>query len=316
MNFLFTASGRRVEIIEIFKKELCNDRIFTADIEKTAPALYIGRNSFLVPPLKDPQCLIKLISICRKNEINVIVPLIDPELDFYSKHLNTFLKNNIKILISRPDVISLGRYKYKTYHFLCENNIPTAITYRHKTEIKNFPVIAKPIAGSSSKGILLINNSKQLNRVDNPASYIYQRFIVGEEVTVDAISDKEGNLLASCQRKRLKIREGEVERAVTIFDDKIEYYVKKILQLLRPFGFINIQVIKDKKGALFFTEINLRLGGGSPLTYKSGINIPQILKQLINGKYNIHVPVRAREGVYMLRFDQAIYLEKEDLIYG
>ena len=63
-----------------------------------------------------------------------------------------------------------------------------------------------------------------------------------------------------CQRKRLKVRGGEVERAVTIRDKKLEEVVELITKILKLKEFsISIFI---KMGRYYFSEVNPRFGGG------------------------------------------------------
>lgn len=315
MNILFSAGGRRVEIIEIFIKELPNDKIFVADIVNSAPSLYIADEHFIIPKFTDKNCLKKVLNICENNNIDIIIPLIDPEVDFYSENYNTFLRKNVCLMLSGKNTVAIARNKWNTFNYFKDNDIPVADTFINKNDVSDFPVIAKPVHGSAGKGIFYVDNREELyNNRSIGKDYVYQKFISGDEITVDIIGDGKGNLVAVSQRKRLKVREGEVERGVTVFYSDIDFYVRKIVSLLKPFGLINIQLYKDNNDKLYFQEINLRLGGGVPLTYNAGINIPVLLKELAIGEYIYCETIKAENNLYMFRYDQAIYLKKEDIV--
>ena len=116
-----------------------------------------------------------------------------------------------------------------------------------------------------------------------------------------------------CQRKRLKVRGGEVEQAITIKDKNITAIVESMVESLDFLGVINIQImIKDNK--YYLGEINARFGGGFPLSYYAGANLVEHLNDLIRSK---EIPTystdRYKEDFCMLRYDDAVYKDKKSL---
>jgi len=316
MNILFTAGGRRVEIIQIFKRELPKDKIYVADISGTAPALYCGDEAFLIPKFNEVHCLEVILRKCQEKKIDVIIPLTDFEIDFYTGKEGIFSKNNVRILLSGPAIVEIGRDKYKTFLFLKEHGIPVVDTFIRKEDVKIFPAIAKPKKGSAGLGLFSIANAQELiNRHDIDEGYIYQPWIDAEEITVDVLSDGLGRCLAISQRLRLKIRAGEVERAETLIDKNIDQQIRQIVSLLKPMGMINFQLFRLPNGKLAFQEINLRLGGGCPLTQQAGINIPVLIKSIITQEGLPSDCLVAQKGIFMLRFDSSYYLKKEQMVH-
>lgn len=313
MNILFTAAGRRVEIIEIFKKELPKDKVFAADVDNTAPGLYATQDAFIVPRFSEPACLQAILKLCKKHHIDVIIPLIDPEIDFYAAHAKAFLESGVRILLSDQSVVDIARDKWKTFLFFQRHSIPAIETFERKQQLKSLPAIAKPRTGSAGQGVVRIADSRQLEGLNLDNSYIYQPLLQGEEITVDVITDGKGLCLGIGQRRRLKVRAGEVERAVTVHHPEVDRCVRQLVQWLKPFGIINVQLFKTAQGQLCFQEINLRLGGGCPLTYAAGINIPGLIKSVLDGNPPLEC-AQARPGVHMLRFDRSLYLTKEQMV--
>ncbi|MCA9408460.1 MAG: ATP-grasp domain-containing protein [Candidatus Omnitrophica bacterium] len=158
MNILFTAGGRRVELIEIFQQEFKDNQIFVADIINSAPALYLGEERFVIPKMSDSDALERILEICQDKNINAIIPLIDPELEFYAQNIDEFLKRNIRIVISESTTVMMTRNKWETYEFFRRNDIPTPTTYLNIEKVKDFPVISKPIKGSASRNVQIIYN--------------------------------------------------------------------------------------------------------------------------------------------------------------
>ncbi|MGC8979145.1 ATP-grasp domain-containing protein [Caldisericum sp.] len=329
MKVLFTSAGRRVELIELFKKE--GFVTFSVDSDPTAPSLYKADGSFIVPSvIKDPESYIEsLLALCRKEDIDVIVPLIDPELPVLAKEKNEFIKAGTIVLISSYYSVNIASDKYETFEFLKAIGLPVPETIiLSKLSSKEitlsmsmgiFPAILKPRHGSASQGVVQCPNYDCLNLFIsklNPSDYVLQKFVSGEEVTIDLFGDGTGRLISAVQRKRLKVRGGEVERGITVkypelFDDVI-----KFSEAFKPFGPVNIQCFYNgETKERFYTEINARFGGGYPLSYYAGANFIRYLKMLLKGKkIGNALGEDYEKGLVMARFDEAVYIREEDLL--
>jgi len=94
MNILFTSSGRRVALIQHFKRTLqalnLEGKIVTADLNKHAPTVFIGDINEQVPRVTDPGYISLLLEICQKHEIKLLIPLIDTELLLLSENKQLF----------------------------------------------------------------------------------------------------------------------------------------------------------------------------------------------------------------------------------
>lgn len=319
LNVLLTSVGRRVELLKIFKESLCDrGKVFAADCDRTAPGLYFADKSFVIPKVSSKKYIHSLLEICRNEKITLLVPLIDPELIKIAKNRNKLINIGVIPLLSTYRAVSIAYDKYLTWQFFEKNNIPTPRTWLvdnfRDINKASFPLILKPRFGSASIGIHKcddINDLKYFINKIKPA--VIQEYLSGEEVTIDVLCDFKGNFLCAVQRKRIKVRAGEVERGVTIKNEEISNLVKIIIDKLKPIGVINIQCFITDKGILF-TEINPRFGGGYPLSYQAGVNFPQIIFDLIEGKDMSYLKTYDyKTGCYMLRYDNAIYLVENEL---
>lgn len=319
MNILLTSAGRRVELIEIFKKALGKKgKVYSADCDRTAPTLYFADKGFIIPKVDSKNYINILLELCKKEKIKLLVPLIDPELPKIAKARKEFISNDIIPLISEYKVVSIANDKYLTAQFFNRHGIPspkTLLADSLKDETKlTFPLILKPRFGYASICVQKCGDIESLiffKKKIRPA--IIQEFLSGDEVTVDVLCNFKGELISLVQRMRIKVRAGEVERAVTVKDNEITKLVKKIIEILKPYGVINLQCFNTARG-IYFTEINPRFGGGYPLSYQAGADFPKIILDLIEGK-KIHISRvdDYKVGCYMLRYDNAAYLSEGDL---
>ena len=95
INILFTSAGRRIELIQQFIKakesKEVSGKIVCADMNELAPALYFADKSYTLPPVKDSKYIEKLLDICKEENISLIIPTIDTELEVLSKNIKSLI---------------------------------------------------------------------------------------------------------------------------------------------------------------------------------------------------------------------------------
>ena len=323
LKVMFTSVGRRVELINLFKntaqKMGYQIVIIGADHDFTSPALFFVDKVYRLPYKIDDQYVKHVYEICKNEAVDLLVPLIDPELPVFSKYKELFREIGTFVAISDYETVSIVRDKLNFYNFLSRKNfsfkIPQTVVLKNFLP-ENFPssfCILKPRYGSSSRGIFspikktFVPLVKDVMNLDEE-EYIVQEFIDFEtEVTVDVFVDGKHNVVELCQRKRLKIRGGEVERAVTIKNPLLSTYVKELVEKLNFWGVINVQFLA-KKDTFYLTEVNPRFGGGYPLSHYAKANlIEHLIKLATNQQVTYFFDRRYKENCYMLRYDLAVY---------
>lgn len=326
MNLLFTSAGRRVELLRSFRRILRpadGDFIFAADVDRTAPALLEADRAFLVPPVSNPSYKDYLIKLCKTNEVNVVIPLIDPELPVLAMAKEEFAQYGIVVLVSDYHSIAIADDKLATARFFQEHSVPTADTWSREELLQGpqlgglqYPVIIKPRHGSSGAGVVKCSDPQELQfYLTRHEDIVVQQHLDGHEVTIDLFGDGTGFIVAAVPRQRLKIRGGEVERGVTI-DDKLFFpWVRKIGETFKPYGPINVQCFVTGEGPVF-TEINPRFGGGYPLADAAGAMFPELVVRLVRGERLESRIGRYKQGLVMARYDAAFYRPIEDLLGG
>lgn len=317
INILFVNCGRRVELIQEFRKaykELkLGGRIITCDIIDTAPAAYFGDRHYLVSKTTNEVFVDGIIEICKKESINLVIPLIDPDLIILSKNKKHIEEETGSfVMVSNEEVIQTCRNKYNLHSFATANgfDVPKIVDSNGDVE---FPVFIKPLDGSGSINTFKVENYEELHffktYVRNP---IVQEYIDGKEYTVDAFLDFEGKIISIVPRLRIKVRAGEVVVSKTVQERSIIETSKNILEQLKPRGPVTLQFIK-KENKNYLIEINPRFGGGCPLSINAGAVSPQwILKILMNIGFT-HCLDDFEENLVMMRYDQSIF-KKEDLL--
>ncbi len=317
INVLFSSVGRRVELVKYFdrarKKLGIKSNLIGIDIEETAPALNFVDKYYLVPRVTNDNFIEKVLEICKKEKISLIIPTIDTELLLYSQNKERFKKEaGTEIMVSEEKSIKIMRDKILTMKFLKENglDVPKTLTKEDiEKENYEFPLFIKPLDGSSSFNNFKIKNKKELeffkDYVPNP---MIQEFAEGQEYCVDVFSDFSSNVITVVPKKRVAFREGEITKGEIVKDRELINVGKKIVEILKPIGEINFDCIKTKD-KIVILEVNGRFAGGSPMSFEAGANSPENLYKIFLGE-KLEYNEKYCNGMWGLRFDDCIFKNK------
>ena len=97
---------------------------------QTLPRQYMTRTGFTWCP----GYLDLILDICRKENVDGVFSLIDPELSLLAKEKERFLEVGAKPVISSCELVETCFDKYKMYQMLCGMGIPTGKCYVGKEE--------------------------------------------------------------------------------------------------------------------------------------------------------------------------------------
>lgn len=168
-NILFTNAGRRATLLKDFQKSLGKSaKIIATDNWCVAPALFVADKYYLSPKIQDPNYITFLLEICKKEKVNAVTSLIDPEIMLLAKNRQIFIENGILPLVPDKETAEICFDKYKMYEYLTQKGIKTVQSYKSMEQFEkalqhgdlHFPVFIKPRTGSGSVGP---QNLKQLH---------------------------------------------------------------------------------------------------------------------------------------------------------
>ena len=322
MNILICSVGRRVQLINYFKKELnqIGGKVVAVDCDQTAPALYHADIYEIVPRIDHPEYIQHLKDICHKYNIKGVLSLIDPELSLLTRFKEEFRKEGIQLIISDKKVIDICYDKFLTYQFLHEHHLPSVPTYINLKEVLKeldtgklrFPLIVKLRNGSGSNGIHKVENRFELESLlTQNHVYIVQPFMQGSEYCVECYIDLNNRKTTNFFSKRkLNMRAGETDKSVVVKDPVLHLLTKKLINALGPVGPVDIDFFKTEEGYVI-SEINPRFGGGYPYAYQMGQNFIKGIISNLMGFSNepfVNYLGEYKEGKTMVRYDQFIVL--------
>lgn len=317
-NIFLSAAGRRVALLNILRDAQqalgLTGKVVGTDVSAVSAAYQLAEVRHLVPRYSDPDCFRAILEVCRRCDIQVIVPTIDPDLPFYARHLKTFQEAGIQPAVSSPAVIDIGYDKVSTHAWLVDNGLPTVEQFsgdRLDSQALRFPVFAKPTRGSSSIGAQVVQSVRQLEAIDGLDGYVVQSLATGREYTVDVYVNRQGKCLCAVPRLRLETRAGEVSKGMTVRHPKVQQIAHRVAEALPgAWGVLNVQIFhNDHTDDTRVIEINPRFGGGFPLTHAAGAPMARWLLEEVMDLPCTAAEGQWRDGVVMLRYDEAVYVD-------
>jgi len=319
VNILFTSVGRRVELINAWRQAYLNlkidGQIIGTDIDPLAASFTAVDKGYIVPKTTMDSFIPSIIKICEKEKIDLVFPLIDPDIPVLSEKREHIEKTGAKVIVSPINSVNIANDKLKTNKYFRDISIPTPHVYDlEDVNTRDFPLFVKPRCGSAAIGSHKVNCREELlfyiKEIESP---IIQEYLPGPEITNDIACDFDGNLLGVVSRQRIEVRNGEVAKGKTIFNQDIINGCRKIVENLHFCGPITIQCMMNDNTP-YFTEINARFGGGVPLSIFAGMNSPLWYLTKMAG-LNVYIPKIGtyKIGIYLTRYDKSLFLNEDEL---
>lgn len=316
MNLLACSAGRRCELLKDFRKTMGDSgQIVATDMSQYAPALAFADKTYLVPAITDETYIATIVDICKKERIDVVITLLDPEIAILSKNRGVFENLGIKVLVPFYKTAKLCFDKYEMYKHLIKHNIPTIKTYGSIVDFTqdvsfgkiDFPVFVKPRTGSGSVGARKISSMEELTAaVNEDDSLIIQEFMDGVDLDADVYVDTESREVVSAfSKKKLSTTIGGANKTISFKDKALFGFIKKISKVLELYG-PNDMDFFYKDGQYFLSEINPRFGGAYLHAYGAGVDFIKLIQNNAEGKANEPVFGDYEDDVVMMMYDSVV----------
>lgn len=323
INILLLSVGTRNKIVEYFMENMIVEgkkigNIIATDASEFAPAIYLADKHYIVPRINEEGYLEKIFEICKKEKINGILSLIDPELSTISKEKEKFNQLGVKIVGSSYEVNEIALDKLEMYKWLTKHNYKTPKSYTDLELFKNdyekgiidFPVFVKPVKGSASINISKVPDFETLEFLfKKQVGLMIQELMNGQEIGVDVYIDLISEKIVSIfSKKKILMRAGETDKAVSFKDEKLFDLVNKFVNEFGFKGQIDIDVF-DIDGQYYISEVNPRFGGGYPHAYEAGVNHMKLIINNLQDKENSVNIGNYKENIYMMKYNEIMIKE-------
>ena len=316
MNVLLLSVGTRNKIVQYFKRSFSTDgKVIATDMSELAPAVYEADVFYKVPKMTDNNYLDTIFDICKKEKVNAILTLIDPELSLLSKHADEFSKIGVTVIGSSFDICELCLNKWEMFKWLINHNYKCAKTYIDKDEFYKdlfsnkicFPVFVKPISGSASISISKVYDKETLDNLFlHNTGLLIQEYLDGQEIGADVYIDMiSKNVVSIFTKKKLLMRAGETDKAVSFKNQRLFDLITNFVRDVGFVGQIDIDIF-DINGSFYISEVNPRFGGGYPHAYECGCNHIELIKNNLNSLTNQQTIGQYEDGIYMMKYNEVL----------
>lgn len=314
MNILILSCGTRNKIVQYFCENLKGKGCVVAtDCSNMAPALYEADKYYIVPTIKEAGYLDVIFDICKKENIQAVLSLIDPELSLLAKNKEAFEALGVTVIGSDYDLCEMSLDKYEMFQWLKDKDYRCARSYMDKERFyadlekgeAKFPVFVKPAKGSASISVSKVYDKETVEFLfAREDGLMIQEFLDGQEIGADVYIDMiSGEVVSIFTKKKLKMRAGETDKAVSFKDEKLFALVEKLALESGYKGQIDIDIF-DINGEYYISEVNPRFGGGYPHAYESGANHMALIINNLAGKANEKRIGEYRDGTIMMKYNE------------
>lgn len=321
MNILLLSVGTRNKIVQYFKKTVgVTGNVIATDMSELAPAVYEADKFYKVPRMTDTGYIDVIFDICQKEQINGILTLIDPELSLLAKHKEEFAALGVTVIGSSYELSERALDKMEMYDWLTIHGYNCAKSYINKEKfyadvdagIITYPVFVKPVRGSASIAIAKVYDKETVELLfAHNDNLMIQEFLDGQEIGADVYIDMlSGETVSIFTKKKIVMRAGETDKAVSFKDEKLFALIEKFANESGWSGQIDIDIF-DVNGEYYISEVNPRFGGGYPHAYECGCDHMTLILNNLDGKTNEKNIGAYDEGIYMMKYNE-VMVRKSD----
>lgn len=314
MNILILSAGTRNKIVQYFKAALDGDGLVIAtDCSSVAPAVYDADKFYKVPRMSEDGYIDVILDICKKEKVNGVLSLIDPELSLLAENKERFASLGVTVIGSDYELCERTLNKWEMYLWLKDNGFRCAKSYVDKAEFladvaegrAKFPVFVKPVCGSASISISKVYDEETLNVLfDHADNLMIQEFLDGQEIGADCYIDMiSGEVVSIFTKKKLVMRAGETDKAVSFKDEKLFSLIEDFINKFGFSGQIDIDIF-DVAGEYYISEVNPRFGGGYPHAYECGVDHMKLIVNNLRGVANEKNIGSYEDGLYMMKYNE------------
>lgn len=286
-------------------------RLTIADADAGAVGRYLHQPFFTIPRATDPHFVEAVLALCRREKIDLVLPLVTRELFPLSQQKNLFQQAGVRVLVSSHHAIQTANDKGACYRFLQNAAMPVPAFFIAKTTEEFIlaafelghpqkPFCFKPVIANGSRGFRIvwdrINEAELLFRQKPLHTHItythavkilssqpfpplvVTEYLPGEEYSVDCVAEN-GKAILVVPRLRQKMINGISVQGRFENDTAIIDYCTKIIAAIGLHGNIGIQVKRNAAGQPMLLEINPRVQGTIVAALGAGVNLPLLAVQ-------------------------------------
>jgi len=232
-----------------------------------------------------------LIREIKEKQIDVILPIAEPEISFLIKNKQLFEGETKIVALPSFNDFEISISKIKLYKFLVEHEIPAPeskvinknINLNDQLVDLQFPLLIKPLNERGGKGIIrfetLDNIIEYIKNEPEPENYIIQQFVEGYDIDCSVLCQNGKILTYTIQKGFISDKNPYAPQLGVEFvkDEKVLNVVSELTKKLNWSGVAHCDLRFDTKdGTNKVLELNARYWGSLESSKKVGINFPKL----------------------------------------
>lgn len=320
-------------------------KIITTDINDEAVGQFFSDSFYKVPKPDNPLFIPRILEICEKEKIDVVLPQVTRELSVFARNISLFNSNRINVVVNDANKLKVANNKFNIsscFQDLGFNQGVFSMVW-NKEELVSFSkrigypensfVIKLPVS-NGMRGFRIISDQettldefintkpsgeriklKEIMRFFDEGldGLLAMEYCPGLEYSVDVFRSPLNKQVIVVPRSRRQIRsgitfEGILERETTLIE--MSESLAKALDLFYCFGF---QFKRNKDGGFCLLECNPRVQGTMIMAVMGGANmIYWAVKESVGEEVDLS-KVNIRWGLCFKRYWAGVSIHDESV---
>ena len=279
-----------------------NIRLIGADMNKDDTILQMVDKYYQVPRGDDPLYPDAIFEICKKENVDIVIPIMSVELEVLAKNKKRFEDAGIIISVTDLDSLKIANNKLALFEYMKNAGFETPKFYPVNSindvddaiNSIGLPIVFKAVEGSGSRGMRIIDPSKSrfdilFHEKPNSAyitleefkqtlsegqmpSMLAMEYLPGEEYTVDLLADN-GKVKYSLCRRGLNVQSSIILDGIVENKPNIINLCNAVAEKLCLTGNIGFDIKERADGTPMIMECNPRATAGIAEFAASGVNL-------------------------------------------
>ncbi len=286
-----------------------NIRVVGADMSADDTILQMCDAAYQMPRCSDPGYISELLEICKKERVDILLPIMSAELNALAENRDAFAGIGTIVSVSDLQALAIANNKCRLLNFMKENDLPCAEYYavhsreelREYTKRLGYPekkVCVKAADSSGSRGFRILSENASrfdmflnekptagiislddlldiLTESDKFPELLVMEYLPGAEYSVDLLADQ-GRVLVSCCRKSLRMENSIMLEAVVVDNSAVTNLCTEVTEKLGLDGNIGFDIREREDRTPIIMECNPRITAGIPYFNLAGVNLPYL----------------------------------------
>ncbi len=292
-------------------------RLVGADMSADPTILQMCDAAYPVPRGDDPAYVDALLDICKKEKIDVLLPIMSVELNALAENRDRFAAVGTRVSVSEPAALAIANDKKRLLDALRGQGLPCADyasvgsveELREKAALLGYPekrVCVKAARGSGSRGFRILDARASrfdlflhekpsagvlrleelaaiLEEADVFPELLVMEYLPGAEYSVDLLADQ-GKTLVGCCRKSLRMENSIMLDAQIVDAPEVLALCSRVTEQLGLDGNIGFDLRLRADGTPLILECNPRITAGIPYFALAGVNLPYLCVKHLLGE--------------------------------